>query len=144
MFTSTIRMGKKCDLSDFDHWLIVGARQCHYFKWSVLFLFRFLYIYYFHHLPVSVYYQFLSFPVIASFHALVFPSMSLWLHEPEYSRVFVQSPFGHFRILGIFWKLPSPLLFSNSHCFTHLHSLTLPRHVALSNFCPLLTTSSHN
>ena len=27
MFTSTIRIGKKCDLSDFDRGMIVGARQ---------------------------------------------------------------------------------------------------------------------
>ena len=27
MFTSTIRMGKKCDSSYFDHGMIVGARQ---------------------------------------------------------------------------------------------------------------------
>ena len=27
MFTSTIRIGKKCDLSEFDSGMIVGARQ---------------------------------------------------------------------------------------------------------------------
>ena len=28
MFTSTIRMGKKCDLTEFNHGMIVGTRQC--------------------------------------------------------------------------------------------------------------------